>query len=147
MKNRYCSFFLNVFIVAAVLRIFRNFTNLLSLTLFDSILLRVSEGFFHNFFIVLAIVQVVISFRHRLRLSAKIIGLYPLFFMAISLIVGIIMMTAQKPLVNASNLLQVGTGLSVYLLIVGACQLLIGIWAKRDLAGGHYVSDRAVQRS
>ena len=141
MKNRYCSFFLNIFIIAAVLTIFRNLTNLFSFTFFDSFTLKVAEGIFHNLFIVLAIVQVFIAFRNNLKWSAKIIGLYPLSFMTISLIVGIFMMTAQKPFINANNLLQIGTGLSVYLLIVGTCQLLIGIWAKRDLSGGHYISD------
>lgn len=145
MKNRYCSFFLYVFLIDAALNILRNLTNLLGLTLLDSFPLKVAEGAFHNLFIVLAIVQVFIAFRNRLRWSAKIIGLYPLFFMTISLIVGIFMIAAKKPFVNASNLLQVGVGLSVYLLIVGICQLLIGIWAKSDLACGRYKSDRKMR--
>jgi hypothetical protein len=142
MKNRYCSFFLYIFLIDAVLNILRNLANLLGLTLLGSAPMKVAEGVFHSLFIVLAIVQVIIAFRNKLKWSAKIIGLYPLFFAVVALIVGIFMMQAQKPVINANNLLQISRGLSVYLLSVSILQLLIGIWARRDLSKTNRDSDR-----
>lgn len=141
MKNRYCSFFLHIFFIAAGLTIFRNLINLFTFTLLDSFPIKIAEGIFHNLFVILAIVQTVIAFRNKLKWTAKIIGLYPLFFTAISLIIGIFMMSTQKPFVNANNLLQIARAQSLYLLIVGIVQLLIGIWARKDLAKGHYKNE------
>ncbi len=142
MKNNYCSFFLKMFIIDAVLIIWRNLINLFDVTFSGNYVLKLAEFIFHDLVFLLAIVQVVIAFKNRLKWSARIIGLYPLFFAMIALIIGIIVMTAKRSPISENNLFQVSTALSIYLLIVGMLQFLIGIWAKRDLAGGHYKSNQ-----
>jgi len=147
VKNRYCSFFLYIFFIDAFLNILGNLTNLFGLSLLNSAPLKAAEGIFHGLFIVLAIVQVVIAFKNKLRWSAKILGLYPLFFTLIALFVGIAMMITKKPSINESNASVYATIISVYILILGIGELLIGIWAKRDLSGGHYILGRETREA
>ena len=143
MKNRYCSFFLVLLFIESGVIILRNILNLTGVDLSKMLLLNIAEGSFSAAFMFLAIAQVIIAFKNKLKWAAKLIGLYPLAFTIISMVVGIGSLITGKPHIDSNNVSQFAGGLSIYLLVVGLGQLSVGIWAAQKLASGHYVVSQA----
>jgi len=139
MKNRFCSFFLILLFVKSGIVILRNLLNVAGVDLSQATILNIVEGSFSTIFMFLAIAQVIIAFRHKLKWAAKLIGLYPLFFTLVAMIIGIGSLITRKPHIDTANAHQFAVGLSIYMLLVGLGQLSVGIWAAKKLASGHYV--------
>ncbi|MBU4338713.1 hypothetical protein KKB43_05860 [Patescibacteria group bacterium] len=91
--------------------------------------LRIYYGDFFQFFAAIfslaigicAIIQIIIGFVEKLRWSARIIGLYVLFYIAI---------------------IMIGTvhNINIFSLLVGLLQILLFFWASKDLSKGHYLN-------
>jgi len=139
MKNRFCSFFLFLLFVESGIVVLRNILNLAGVDLSKMLLLNIAEGSFSIIFMFLAIAQVIIAVKNKLKWAAKLIGLYPLFFTIIAIVVGLGSLMSRIPHIDTTNASQFAKGLSIYLLIVGLGQLSVGIWAAQKLASGHYV--------
>lgn len=138
MKNRFCSFFLVLLFVESGFIILRNILNLAGVDLSKILLLNIAEGSFSTVFMFLAIAQVIISFKNKLKWAAKLIGLYPLFFTFIAMVIGVASLATGQPQIDSTNADRFAVGLSIYLLIIGLGQLSVGIWAAKRLASGHY---------
>jgi hypothetical protein len=91
-----------------------------------------------------AVVQVVIAYTGRQRWSARLVGLYVVGYQAMGL--GIFMVSSlillatrgpQAPLPEES--LLPGTAVGALNLAIGGLQVLLWIWAARDLSSGHYL--------
>jgi len=138
MKNRFCSFFLVLLFVESGLIVLRNILNLTGVDLSKILLLNIAEGSFSMVFMFLAIAQVIISFKNKLKWAAKLIGLYPLFFTFIAMVIGAASLATGQPQIDSTNADRFAVVLSIYLLIIGLGQLSVGIWAAKRLESGHY---------
>jgi len=138
MKNRYCNLFLFLLFIESSIGIIRNTLNLAGVDLSKMALLNIAEGSFSTIFMFLAIAEVIIAFKNKLKWPAKLIGLYPLFFTLVAMILGIGYLVTRRPYINSTNVSSFILGQSIYLLIVSLGQLSIGIWATKSLAAGHY---------
>jgi hypothetical protein len=138
MKNRFCSLFLLLLFIESGIVVVRNILSLAGIDLSKVTTLNIAEGIFSTVFMFLAITQVIIAFKNKLKWAAKLIGLYPLFFTLIAMIVGIGSLITGKPKIDSTNVASFAVGLSIYLLIIGFGQLSVGIWAAKRLASGHY---------
>jgi DMSO/TMAO reductase YedYZ heme-binding membrane subunit len=139
-KTRFCSFYLLLLFVDSVIVVLRNILSLTGVDLSQTVLINIAEGIFSFIFVFLAIAQVVIALKNKLKWAAKLIGLYPLFFTIVAMVIGIGMLITGRPRIDSSNASRFAVGLSVYLLVVGVGQLSVGIWAAKNLASGHYAS-------
>lgn len=140
MKNRYTSFFLIIFLLDGLLTILNSILNLLKIDVLNGMIFKILLGIFHNVVLPLAIAQVIIAFRRRLKWSAKIIGLYPLVILLTSIVIGVGYFITTKAPINDANFSTLMMYLYVYLLIVGTIQLIVGLWASKDLSSGHYIN-------
>jgi hypothetical protein len=138
MKNRFCSLFLFLLFVESGIVILRNILNLAGMDLSKATALNIAEGTFSTVFLFLAIAQVLIAFKNKLKWAAKLIGLYPLFFTVLAMVIGFGSLAIGQPNIDSTNIAHFAVGLSIYLLIVGLGQLSVGIWAAKRLASGHY---------
>jgi len=138
MKNRFCSFFLVLLFIESGIIILRNIFNLTGFDLSKMLLLNIAEGSFSMVFMFLAIAQVIIAFKNKLKWAAKLIGLYPLFFTVLAMVIGFASLGTGKPQIDSTNATRYAVGLSIYLLIVGLGQLSVALWAAKRLASGHY---------
>jgi hypothetical protein len=138
MKNRFCSLFLFLLFIESGIVVLRNILSLTGIDLSKATTLNIAEGIFSTVFMFLAIAQVIIAFKNRLKWAAKLIGLYPLFFSFIAMVIGVGSLVTGQPQIDSTNASRFTVGLSIYLLIVGLSQLLVGIWAAKRLLSGHY---------
>jgi hypothetical protein len=91
-----------------------------------------------------ALVQVSLSFSGGMRWSARIIGLcvvaYWMLQMLVILVVGVFwMITHGVDAPPPEGTLISDPVLGIILLAINTLQLVLGIWAARDLSGGHYL--------
>ncbi len=101
---------------------------------------KLLSGIFHNVVLPLAIAQVIIAFNRKLKWSARIIGLYPLLVLMISMAIGISFFKTTKSLADDATFSNLMVYLYIYLLAVGIIQLIIGLWATKDLSSGHLIT-------
>lgn len=138
MKNRFCSLFLFLLFVESGIVILRNILNLAGIDLSKATALNIAERTFSTVFLFFAIAQVLIAFKNKLKWAAKLIGLYPLFFTVLAMVIGFASLATGQPHIDSTNIARFAVGLSIYLLIVGLGQLSVGFWAAKRLASGHY---------
>ena len=96
---------------------------------------------FNLIIIPLAIIQVIIAYRRKLRRSAKIIGLYPLIFILFALFIATGLIVSNISQLADKNMTNVMKGMTNFSLLASIVQLGIGIWAMKDLSGGHYLRE------
>jgi hypothetical protein len=87
---------------------------------------------------------VAIAYTQRMRWSARLVGLYVVgywaLYLGILMVTGLILLATQgpdAPLPDEPPLTDTAHG--VLSLVISALQVLLWIWAVRDLSEGHYL--------
>jgi hypothetical protein len=141
MKNRFTTIYLYLFIANSILILLRAALDTYGIHVFVVSPLKEADITFNFTILPLAIVQAVIAFSYKQKRSAKAIALYPLILTAIAMIIGISMVVAKWPPITNINDLIIKKIAIIFALTIGIPQLIIGIWAAKDLARGHYTTE------
>ncbi len=134
MKNRFTSIFLIIFLVDSVLTVIQSLLYLSGINLFDAVAVKTLRALLSFSMLPLSIIQVIVYFKHKLKFSAFVLGFYPIVVVLISMLVGTYIFIVKKVVFNTSEYLHT---IHLIMLIGGTIQLLIGIWAWKDLSKGH----------
>lgn len=135
MKKSFVSFFVIYFIVDSILSLCGSLLRLYDATLPIAPSLILVVGVFRFLIIPFAIIQLTISLKNKLKISATILGLFPLVIAFISLSIGIYLFMIKQTVIDTQEYLAT---LNIVILIVGLIQLSVGVWAATDLSKGHY---------
>ena len=142
MKNRFTTIYLYLFIIAAVILLLRLLLNILAIRfLADSPFTWVEIGF-HTLILLLAITQSIIAFTQKQKTSAKIIGLYPVIIVLVTMAVGIGLFAANFNQIGDKDFSGLTNGITFVNFTESLVQLFLGLWAAKDFKGGHYLTER-----
>ncbi|MCK4396827.1 hypothetical protein KAW96_09590 [candidate division WOR-3 bacterium] len=146
MKNKFCNIFLYLFALDGILGIFVGVTALYGSDLSQGILFRIFQEIFSFGIVVCAIVQIIIGFVKTLRWSARIIGMYTIFYNILNLIVvflysfysGIQGMIPSE----IQSFVLTSPFINIYVIAIGFIQIVLFFWALKDLSTGHFLSEK-----
>ena len=146
MKNKFCIIFLYLFVLDGLLGILVGVTTLYGSDLSQGILFRIFQEIFSFGIVVCAIVQITIGFVKKLRWSARIIGMYTIFYNILNLIVvflysfylGIQGMIPGE----IQSFILTSPFINSYVIMIGFIQIILFFWALRDLSKGHYLNKK-----
>ncbi|OQX56010.1 MAG: hypothetical protein B5M53_03375 [Candidatus Cloacimonas sp. 4484_209] len=144
MKNKFCTIFLYLFALDGILGIFVGVTTLYGSDLSQGILFRSFQEIFSFGIVVCAVVQIIISFVKKLRWSARIIGMYTIFYNILNIVIvffysfywGIQGMTATE----IQSFVLTSPFINSYIIMIGLIQIVLFFWALKDLSKGHYLT-------
>lgn len=146
MKSKFASVYLYLFGFDGFLGLFRGLTTLLGLEISLVFSFKLFSGVFTFGIIVCSVIQIAIGFAQRMKWSARIIGIYVLFYSFLSMIIGLIfgLITALEGIgpLEAENLILRTTFMNVYIMIIGIIQIILFLWALKDLSKGHYLNKK-----
>jgi len=147
MKNKFCTIFLYLFALDGILGLFRGITTLLGSDISHGLFFQLFAGAFSFGIVICAIVQITIGFVMKLRWSARIIGMYVIFYSIISAIIGFVFGVYSGLLgINAvekqSLMILKSSFFNVYGIIIGLFQIILFFWALKDLSKGHYLNKK-----
>jgi hypothetical protein len=135
MKKPFVSFFLVYFLVDSILTLSGGLARLNGVAFVDLPTIKVVMGILSFLILPFAIIQLVVSMKNKLKLSATILGLYPLTVSLISFCIGIYLFMIKQSVINMQ---EYSHALYVAMIVGGFLQLSIGVWAATDLSTGHY---------
>ena len=135
MKKPFVSFFLVYFFVDSILTLSAGLARLNNVALVDVPTIKAVMGLLSFLILPFAIIQLIISLRNKLKLSATILGLYPLTVAFISFSIGIYLFMIKQSVIDMQ---EYSRTLYIALTISGLIQLSISVWAATDLSSGHY---------
>ena len=141
MKNRFTTVYLYLFIADSSLLVLHSLLKVIGVQLFEVTPFNWFAMGINLIIIPLAIVQVIIAYRQKLRRSAKIIGLYPLIFILVALFIATGLIVSNISQLADKNMTNVMKGMTNFSLLASIVQLGIGIWAMKDISGGHYLTE------
>jgi len=144
MKNKFCSIFLLLFALDGILGILSGGLALLGSDFFYGTLFHLFVSVFTFCIIVCAIIQVIIGFIKRLRWSARIIGMYIIFYSLLTPVVnflyGFYLGTTGMSLSEIAYFGPRSPFMNIYATVIGFVQIILFFWALKDLSKGHYLS-------
>lgn len=143
MKNKFCTIFLFLFVFDGLLSLFMGIMTLVGSDISHRFLFQIFASFFTFGIVICAITQVTIGFVSKLRWSARIIGMYVIFYTILTPIVAFIYgfylgIQGMSPTEVQSFVLR-STFMNVYALMIGLFQIVLFFWALKDLSKGHYL--------
>ncbi|MCK4234383.1 hypothetical protein KAX75_08130 [candidate division WOR-3 bacterium] len=144
MKNKFCTIFLYLFALDGILGLFRGTTTLLGSDISHGALYQFFAGVFTFGIVACAVVQITIGFVLKLRWSARIIGMYVIFYSIISIIIGFVFgiysgLQGLSAVEEQTLVLLRSSFLNIYGIIIGLVQVILFFWALKDLSKGHYL--------
>lgn len=148
IKNKFCTIFLFLFAFDGLLGFFRGTTTLLGSDISHRALYQLFAGIFTFCIVICSIVQITIGFAMKLRWSARVIGLYVIFYSIISTIIGFLygsywVIQGMSPS-EVQYFILISPFMNIYSLMIGLLQILLFIWALKDLSKGHYLKQKSV---
>ena len=146
MKNRFCSIYLYLFLFDGFLGLFRGFSTLIGLQISFNLTFKIFAGIFSFAIFICAIFQSVLAFWKKWKLTARIIGIYVLFYTILSMIMGLLLgliaaFEGMNPLETENFILRTGF-MNLFAIIIGIIQVILFFWALKDLSKGHYLNKK-----
>ena len=146
MKNKFCTTFLFLFGFDGFLGLFRGLTTLLGLEISLGFAFKLFSGVFTFAIVICSIIQIAIGFAQRMKWSARIIGIYILFYTILSMIIGSIFgifsyIKGMDP-TEAGDLFLRSSFVNTYAILIGIIQIILFFWALKDLSKGHYLDKK-----
>lgn len=149
MKNKFCNIFLYLFSLDAILGILVGVTTLYGSDLSQGIIFRIFQEIFSFGIVICAIVQITIGFVLKLKWSARIIGMYTIFYNILNFIVvflyslylGYFGIQGMIP-GEIQSLILTSPFISIYIIMIGSIQIGLFFWAWKDLSKGHYLDKK-----
>ncbi|OQX56013.1 MAG: hypothetical protein B5M53_03390 [Candidatus Cloacimonas sp. 4484_209] len=144
MKNGFCNVFLFLFAMDGILSLFGGTITLLGSNITQTWYYQIFGGIFSFGIVVCAIVQITIGFVKKLRWSARIIGMYVIFYSImgpiIAFLYGLYLGMQGMSAMEARIFGLRSTFMNIYSVIIGFIQIVLFFWALKDLSKGHYLS-------
>jgi hypothetical protein len=147
MKNKFCTIFLFFFAVYIFYYLFIGVADIFNFRIpYESMTRKLLIIIFLNLTPVFASVQVIVGFVNKLRWSARILGMYPIFNSVltsfISTIIAIRTFAYNPEQFSGFKIQYMGLAsrqMGIYLIILGVIQLSLFLWVIKDLSRGHYL--------
>lgn len=140
MKNQFTTIYLYLFIVDAVLLFLRSLLNVLGIQLLADVPFSWVEMGLHILVLLLAVVQSIIAFTQKQKISAKVIGLYPVANLVVTMTIGLGLFAANFNQIGDKNMSGFINGITYFNLVECLAQLFLGLWAVKELKDGHYLA-------
>jgi hypothetical protein len=144
MKSRFCSAYLSLFLLDGFLGLLRGAGTIIGFEISFNLTFKLLAGVFSFAIFICAIIQSVLAFWKKWKLSARIVGLYVIFYTMIAAIMGFILgiiatLEGIGPL-ETGNFVLGSVIMNVLAIAIGLIQIGLFIWAAKDLSKGHYIA-------
>lgn len=145
MKSRFCAVYLYLFGFDAVLGLFGVIATFLGSRLALNFIVRIFFDTFSYALFILSVIQVVLGIIKKFRWSARIIGIYVVFYFIATMIISFfysiyLIYQGIEPGAELTAYLLLSPLLNIWSAFIGLIQLGLFFWAVKDLSKGHYLA-------